>query len=262
MSIEALNWANRQLVGCAGRKSVLRTLADRADEQWSCFPSVAMISTETELCERSVQMHLRKLAADGFIAIKAVPGRRNRYVVGLGITTAPQQDLQVAPQKSLRPAESAPPHKPACTPAKNDISPTPPIKLNPQKEPKEPSAPTERRDETFRLPTDWPLVSGRLAEAAERGFTSDEARYEHGKFVDHFAETASGRKAKRTARGWVRSWTNWLDRSGGGRARPAARSGSVWDRIDDQLSAAAPDSDGYSGDQLDLRPERSWVDNR
>lgn len=144
MSMEALNWARRQNAGCAGAKFVLFMIADRADEHWSCFPSVPVLAAETQLSERSVFRHLEKLEKYNLIAIVRIPGRRNRYVVNPTNETLDhvRQVLGVTPDKMARPpAESVTPDnlspltKTTVTPDKNDNPPTPPIKINPQGNP-------------------------------------------------------------------------------------------------------------------------------
>lgn len=67
MSIRALNWAMASRTGSPSRKAVLVVLADKADDQHSCFPSVATIAYETELSERSVRDQLAQLRTAGFI---------------------------------------------------------------------------------------------------------------------------------------------------------------------------------------------------
>ena len=124
MSIEAINWAMRQQVGCSGAKFVLWVLANKADEAWSCFPSVSLIMAETEICERSVRSHIKALADEEFIEIRHDPGKASRYVIN------PKQFAESC--KSCTPAKSAPLQKLPLTPANSANPPTPPYKDNPQ----------------------------------------------------------------------------------------------------------------------------------
>lgn len=68
MSTDATKWAREQVAGGCGRKAVLMALADRADEEWSCFPSQVLIAEETEQSVRSVREHLAGLEDSGLIA--------------------------------------------------------------------------------------------------------------------------------------------------------------------------------------------------
>ncbi|MEW2553670.1 helix-turn-helix domain-containing protein [Streptomyces zhihengii] len=61
MSVEALNYSRRVKVGNTTAKFVLNRLADRADERFSCYPSVPLIAAEIEVGERSVQRALALL---------------------------------------------------------------------------------------------------------------------------------------------------------------------------------------------------------
>lgn len=59
MSIEALNWARKIYVGDSLAKSLLRGIADYADEHGHCFPSHARLARD---CEMSVATVKRRLA--------------------------------------------------------------------------------------------------------------------------------------------------------------------------------------------------------
>ncbi|MFJ3635904.1 helix-turn-helix domain-containing protein [Streptomyces sp. NPDC090112] len=61
MSVEALTYAARVKVGDITAKFVLGRLADRADERFSCFPSVPLIAAEAEKSERTIQRALAYL---------------------------------------------------------------------------------------------------------------------------------------------------------------------------------------------------------
>lgn len=64
MSIEALNYVTRLKVGNVTAKYTLTRLADRADERYSCNPSVPLLAAELEVSERTIQRaldHLRGL---------------------------------------------------------------------------------------------------------------------------------------------------------------------------------------------------------
>jgi hypothetical protein len=61
VSIEALNYARRVKVGNTTAKFVLTRLADRADERYSCFPSVGLLAAECETSPRTVQRSLNSL---------------------------------------------------------------------------------------------------------------------------------------------------------------------------------------------------------
>lgn len=63
MSVQAITWAYALRGLNAGQKFVLVTLCNRADEDWSCYPSVSLIAEETGFKERAVRNHLDYLEA-------------------------------------------------------------------------------------------------------------------------------------------------------------------------------------------------------
>jgi hypothetical protein len=68
VSVEALLFVRGLRLGAPARKLVLMTLADRADEGFSCYPGVPLISAECELRPRMVQRHLAWLREHGYVS--------------------------------------------------------------------------------------------------------------------------------------------------------------------------------------------------
>lgn len=67
MSVRAMSWAYSQRVGNPGRKLILVTLADHADDEGLAWPSVPRISEYSEVSERTVREHLVALEEMGLI---------------------------------------------------------------------------------------------------------------------------------------------------------------------------------------------------
>lgn len=67
MSNEALTFVAKLNIRPSGRKFVAMALADYADENWSCFPSVAQLAQYTSQGEKTVRDHLAALEEDGFL---------------------------------------------------------------------------------------------------------------------------------------------------------------------------------------------------
>lgn len=88
MSIEAMNHAFKQSVGSPTAKAVFVTLANMADHQGRCFPSIGYLSGRTELTRRTVQSSLRQLEAKGFIKtvsrVSRTGSKSNIYLIDLG----------------------------------------------------------------------------------------------------------------------------------------------------------------------------------
>lgn len=68
MSNEALTAVSKSDIRPSGRKFVLMALADYADENWSCFPSVDQLAKYTGQGEKTVRDHLLSLETDGMLS--------------------------------------------------------------------------------------------------------------------------------------------------------------------------------------------------
>jgi DNA-binding transcriptional ArsR family regulator len=99
----------------SGRKLVLLSLCDNANDQGECYPSVSMVAQRCSMGERTVQGHIGDLEADGVITRQERKGRSTVY--------------RIDPRRIRTPAESAPPQNLRPTPA--DSAPTPPQNLRP-----------------------------------------------------------------------------------------------------------------------------------
>jgi len=63
-----MNYVTSLAIGNPTRKYVLTRLADRADERFSCNPSVKLLAAEVELKERQIQNHLAALRGAGLVS--------------------------------------------------------------------------------------------------------------------------------------------------------------------------------------------------
>ncbi|MBS9435882.1 helix-turn-helix domain-containing protein [Photorhabdus noenieputensis] len=69
MSMSLMVKAMSIKVGNPLRKLVLIKLADNANDQGECWPSVAYIAEQCEISERSVQNHIKQLVKDGIVCV-------------------------------------------------------------------------------------------------------------------------------------------------------------------------------------------------
>ena len=89
------------LQGMSGpQKAVLISLADNANDEGVCWPSVARISERTCLAERTVQAAIKWLAQVGILSVRERMGRSTIYT----LTPA-----SYAPPQAAHPAADAPP---------------------------------------------------------------------------------------------------------------------------------------------------------
>ncbi|MFB0711440.1 helix-turn-helix domain-containing protein [Buttiauxella noackiae] len=100
-------------VGNSLRKLVLLKLADNANDQGECWPSVAYISDQCEMSERSVQNHIAQLAEDGFLWVeeRRQTGAKNltnvyHLTIDSGVANRLEQGANAAPTLGASAAES------------------------------------------------------------------------------------------------------------------------------------------------------------
>lgn len=79
MSLDALRWAWKQQVGKASAKLILLSLADRADENNTCYPSISRLEYDTEMNRKTIMAGVSYLADIGLINVFQSSGRGNIY---------------------------------------------------------------------------------------------------------------------------------------------------------------------------------------
>ena len=113
MSIEALNAViNNDVSGGAGRFAVAVVLANYADENGECYPSVARLATITQQSERAVRGHIEALELAGVIERRRIRYANGslggyRYKVLTQYLVAPPADSASGRKRQSPPAESA-----------------------------------------------------------------------------------------------------------------------------------------------------------
>lgn len=79
MSLDATRWAWEQAEIKATEKLVLLSLADRADENHTCYPSVDRLADDTCLNRKTIMAAISALESAGLIAVDRVFGAANKY---------------------------------------------------------------------------------------------------------------------------------------------------------------------------------------
>lgn len=93
MSFESMAWAVKQNTNTSISKLILLMLANYADAEHSCFPSIEHIAKLCHCSVRSVKTHLKELEKKGFIKIGKIKGRVNncnQYIIGSANTALVQ----------------------------------------------------------------------------------------------------------------------------------------------------------------------------
>lgn len=104
------------------QKAVLISLADNANDEGVCWPSVAKIAERTCLSERAVQQAIKVLNECKALSIEARQGRSTMFTVTPAAFAPPQK---VHPRRKCTPAASAPTPADAAPPPPQEMHPTP-----------------------------------------------------------------------------------------------------------------------------------------
>ncbi|KXD70780.1 helix-turn-helix domain-containing protein [Pseudomonas aeruginosa] len=104
------------------QKAVLISLADNANDEGVCWPSVAKIAERTCLSERAVQQAIKVLNECKALSIEARQGRSTMFTVTPAAFAPPQK---VHPRRKCTPPASAPPPPDAAPPPPQEMHPTP-----------------------------------------------------------------------------------------------------------------------------------------
>lgn len=221
MSHEALTWATRQKTGSAPTNFVLFVLANYADQEWSCFPSVAAIAEITELSERAVRRAVADLHASGKIRIlyryRSNGSRRSsRYQLLYegGGTPLPETDdwTSEKPYPDTQSGGGYPDTQSGVSghqdrrgvPQGPDISTSKDTSLDPPLT----GGGKPRQQRATRVPDDFrPDEKMRAWFAAEKLGQLVDGRIEHEKFMDYWRAEA-GMKAQKVD--WPATWRRWM----------------------------------------------------
>ena len=100
------------------KRLIMLSLADHANDEGVCYPSISRLCQRTGLKQRSVQKNIAELEADGYIKRDMNGGRRGSNLYTL--TPAPD-----APRTKCAPAPDALPPRTRCTPTPAPDAPKP-----------------------------------------------------------------------------------------------------------------------------------------
>ena len=96
------------------QKLVLLSLADWANDEGLCWPSIERLAIKTSMAGRSVQRIIRDLESMGFVKRDEVLGKGNRYWISIPLT-------------ECHPCHSVTPPLTECHPTPDTVSPNTPI---------------------------------------------------------------------------------------------------------------------------------------
>lgn len=118
---------------------IMLVLADHADEDGKCYPSVARIRDRTGLSERAVQSNIKKLIDQGYLTVSFGGGKGNSNLYFVSANPAADAP-KIVKEAQPNPAGNAPRSK--CTPAVDAPQTPQQVRLNPAVDAPEPSRTT------------------------------------------------------------------------------------------------------------------------
>lgn len=218
-------------------KLVLLALADNANDEGFCWPSVTTLSVKCGLEVRSVSRVMERLETSGHLTRKERPGRSNTYVVHPRLKVTPDLKSPLTDGQATPDPRSPPP------PTHSQGTPDPRSPITIREPSSEPSVNLERGSRAARAPTakrlpaDFDLSETRKAIA--RAENTDPER-EFAKFCDHW-RAASGSNARK--HDWDAAWRNWCRKAADFKPRNGAADSSptlTWRPSADEDEANAP----------------------
>jgi hypothetical protein len=189
---------------------VMLALADHADDDGRCYPSIDRLRQRTGLSERAVQINVKKLADQGYLRVVSGGGksRPNTYFITPNpAPDAPTNPAYGAPNPAYgapNPAYGAPnPAYGAPNPAPDAPEPSRTVK-NQEEPPLVPPKPKPRRKPETDLPAGWVPNERNIADAESKNFTDEEIDHE----ADRFRNYHHSRQSR--YRDWDAAWRTWI----------------------------------------------------
>lgn len=180
------------------QKLVVISLADQANDEGVCWPSMASLTRRTCLSERAVRNALRDLEAGGYLQTHYREGRSSYYTV-TPARAAPRQEMPDTP------APRAPHPGTTCRTPRQQVPPEP--SLNHQGTVTESVGAAAPSKMGTRLPEDWLPDPSMLKAAIDRGLTGQALRDEIDKFRNYWhAKPGKGG----TKLDWGKTFHNWI----------------------------------------------------
>lgn len=185
-------------------KLVLLALADCANDEGLCWPSMATLASKCSKSDRTVQASIKALVAAGHLSREEVPGKGCRYIVH------PTPEA-VSPPKPLRPEKSSPPKRTTPTPEAASDKPSRTITSTMAS----PSSRTRASKlKPFRLPEDW--KPSRFADGTVAREVFDRRGQEWARAAleafRNWAANAADRDGAGRKSDWQAAWANWVIR--------------------------------------------------
>jgi len=180
---------------------VLLALADHANDEGVCYPSIGRLVKRTRMSERGVQTVISRLCERGFLSIEKNAGPRGTNLYTVSATPAPD-----APRTECTPAGDAPNPRTECAPTPAPGAPEPSVTINePSVVP--PVSPKPKPRRAVALPEGWVPSQKNIADAKDKNLTDQEIADEADSFRDHHLAKGT------TFKDWDAGWRTWVRNS-------------------------------------------------
>ena len=179
---------------------IMLALADHADDEGKCYPSIARLCRRTGLKERAVQNNIRSLAEQGYLTIIIGGGRNN---CNLYIVRAKPRIK--CPPHNMPPAsdDAETPHLVTENPASDAPKPSRTTKEAPE-EPLVVPQPKKPKRRASSISEDWEPSERNVEDAFKKQFTPQEIRDEAQRFRDYHLAKGT------TFADWDAGWRTWI----------------------------------------------------
>lgn len=192
-------------------KIVLLALADNANDEGWCFPSIQTLSTKCSLDPRSIYRVIARLEDAGHVSRRERPGKSTVYSVHPRTpdTKSPLTESQSCQRVSPDGRSVTPDRKSSPPLTQGQVTPDTQSPITIREPPIEPSLnrqgarASRSRQTAQRLPMDFGLTEKRREIAKMEGVDPDR---EFARFCDHW-RAASGANARK--HDWDAAWRNW-----------------------------------------------------
>lgn len=230
-------------VGSSAERLTLLALAKWANDDLTCFPSIATLSAETKLNAKTVRESLKRLGDAGIVTINRQAGRNSIYAITtteigttkngsteivttseIGSTPPPKTDgvplpktvpeqitEQITEQINLSVGDSSFSLEPNEAPAENPTSNTSDTAPGKEKHPADAKTkrPAKRKAITHlfdvaKLPDDWRELCEQIRPDLDPVRVFVEFRF--------YWTQGKGQGTRRSGKGWTSTWMNWVKR--------------------------------------------------
>lgn len=201
----------------SGQKLLLICLANYANDQGECWPSISSLATQADVTPRHVSGMLHDLAKLGYVTIREQSGKSNSYTIRVAQPTNHSSGVptkQSSPPKSTSPLNhsSGDPRTPVPPPTNPSSGvPTNPSSSKPSyrtvnEQSSEPSGKARAKKAT-QLPDDFVVTIEMESWAIKEGISAAVIAPETEKFRDYHRAKGSVMKD------WAAAWRNWMRNS-------------------------------------------------